>query len=300
MMSRRGVPPAKARYTLRTNTSVAAAMMVAAGHADAAVSGAAGKFDMQTELTHFADVLGLQRGVTAPTTLDLLVVPGRGPFFFAATRAAAASALPPAEHLAETALMCADGAQRLEVEPVVALLSSSNFGSGMNSGDPRSAEQAAEVRRAVELVKAAAPGLQVDGEMHPETALSQQVRARVFPGSTLEKDASVLVMPNGEAARVAYGLAKELSNAMPVGPMTLGLRRSAHVVDNQTTVRGLLNMTAVAVVDAQDLAERERTGGGGGGIGGEFDFGAVRHSNSKSCPVPDAPLWDLRPPSDAR
>jgi malate dehydrogenase (oxaloacetate-decarboxylating)(NADP+) len=127
------------------------------------------------------------------------------------------------------------------------MLSSSNFGSRPD------VESASLVRLAVELVKEAAPMLHVDGEMHPETALNEDVRRTIIPESSLVDNANLFVMPNPDVARIGYGLAKEFSDAMSVGPMTIGLRRSAHVVDRTISVRGLLNMIAMAVVEAQDL-----------------------------------------------
>lgn len=133
------------------------------------------------------------------------------------------------------------------VRPSVAMLSSSNFGSRPE------VDSAASARLAVELVKEAAPMLHVDGEMHPETALNEETRHAVNPGSSLVDNANLLVMPNADVARIGYGLAREFSDAMTVGPMTLGLSRSAHVVDRTISVRGLLNMAGLGVSSCQLL-----------------------------------------------
>ncbi|MBM3557251.1 MAG: NADP-dependent malic enzyme, partial [Alphaproteobacteria bacterium] len=127
--------------------------------------------------------------------------------------------------------------------PKAALLSHSNFGS---SDHP----SALKMREALALIRAAAPDLMVDGEMHGDAALSEAIRARALPDSTLKGPANLLILPNLDAANIAFNLLKALEGATSVGPMLMGLDRPAHVVTASITVRGLVNMTAVAAAEA--------------------------------------------------
>jgi malate dehydrogenase (oxaloacetate-decarboxylating)(NADP+) len=126
----------------------------------------------------------------------------------------------------------------------VALLSHSNFGSS-------NAASAKKVREALALLRDLAPGLEVEGEMHGDAAVSEEIRHRVFPNSMLKGAANLLILPNLDAANIAFNLLTTLGDGLAIGPMLMGTRRPAHIVTPSTTVRGLLNMTAVAVYDAQ-------------------------------------------------
>jgi malate dehydrogenase (oxaloacetate-decarboxylating)(NADP+) len=150
---------------------------------------------------------------------------------------------PTAEQVAETAIMAAEEVRRFGVVPRVALLSHSNFGS---SDDP-SARKMSEARA---IVAGRAPHIEVDGEMHGDAAVSQEIRDRVFPTSRLRGAANVLVMPNLDAANIAFNLLKATHEGWTVGPVLLGAARPVHILTPSATVRRLVNMTALAVVDA--------------------------------------------------
>jgi malate dehydrogenase (oxaloacetate-decarboxylating)(NADP+) len=142
------------------------------------------------------------------------------------------------------ALMCARHVRRFGLEPKIALVSHSDFGSD-------DAPSALKMRRATEILRLRAPDLEVDGEMQADTALSQGIRDRVLPSSRLKGEANVLVMPNLDAANIAFSLIKVLADALPVGPILMGTAKPAHILSPSVTPRGIVNMTAVAVVEAQ-------------------------------------------------
>jgi malate dehydrogenase (oxaloacetate-decarboxylating)(NADP+) len=141
-------------------------------------------------------------------------------------------------------LRAAEAVRHFGLEPKLALLSHSNFG----SSDSASARK---MREALTLIHARAPLLEVDGEMHGDAAVSQEIRARIFPNSRLKGSANLLVMPTIDAANIALTLLKTLGDGQQIGPILLGLNYPAHVLTPSVTVRGLVNMSAVAVYDAQ-------------------------------------------------
>ncbi len=239
IMQRKGVEPQHARTLVRTNTSVIAAMMLKRGEADAMICGTIGQFDRQ--LRKVRDIIGLRPGVHAAAALQLLILP-RHTLFLADTHV---NEDPSAEGIAEITLMAAAAVRRFGIEPKVALVSHSSFGSS-------EAASAAKMRQALELLERLAPDLQVEGEMKADTALSELGREKVFPYSKLKGSANLLIMPTLDAGNIAFNLAKSLGEGHSVGPMLLGMAAAAHVVTPSITVRGLLNMTAVAVVDAQE------------------------------------------------
>ena len=151
---------------------------------------------------------------------------------------------PTAEQIAETTILAAREVRRFGIEPKIALLSHSNFGS-------RDVPSATKMREALERLRKMAPDLEVDGEMHGDAALSEQIRNRIFPNSRLKGTANLLVMPTLDAANIAFNLLKQLGDGVSVGPMLLGLARPAHILTSSVTVRGIVNMSALAVVDAQ-------------------------------------------------
>jgi malate dehydrogenase (oxaloacetate-decarboxylating)(NADP+) len=151
---------------------------------------------------------------------------------------------PSVEEIAELAILSATTMRRMGVEAKIALLSHSNFGD-------RDSSSARKMRDAVRVLRARAPDLEVDGEMHADAALSAALRARVTESSTLSGEANLLIMPNIDAAHIALNLLKAMGGGVSVGPIMLGAACPAHIVSQSITVRGLLNMTAVAVIDAQ-------------------------------------------------
>jgi malate dehydrogenase (oxaloacetate-decarboxylating)(NADP+) len=151
---------------------------------------------------------------------------------------------PSAEDLAEIAHLCSEEMRRFGITPKVAMLSYSNYGVSRGAS-PR------KMRRATELLKQIAPDLEVDGEMHADSALSESIRERLFPNAELSGQANLLVMPNLDAAHIAFHMLKVLGNGVPLGPILVGTERPAHIVTASASVRRLVNMTALAVVDAQ-------------------------------------------------
>jgi malate dehydrogenase (oxaloacetate-decarboxylating)(NADP+) len=217
---------------------VIAALMVKRGDADAMLCGAVGQYNRH--LRHVADIIGLQPGASTLAALSAIVTP-RGTFFLCDTYVVED---PTAAQLAEIAIRAAEVVRIFGIEPKVALLSHSNFGSALTPS-------ATKVRDALELVRQKAPALEVEGEMHADAAISEEIRQRVFPNSRLKGAANLLVMPNLDAANIAANLLMMLGDGLAIGPMLLGASLPAHIVTPSTTVRGLVNMTAIAVYDAQ-------------------------------------------------
>jgi malate dehydrogenase (oxaloacetate-decarboxylating)(NADP+) len=237
---RRGVTPEAAKSQVRTNATVIAALAVARGEADAMITGLDGRF--VSRLRHIRDIIGLAPGVRALSAMTLIVT-SKGPFFLTDTHL---KPDPTADELVDATLLAAAHVERFGMTPKVALLSHSDFGA---SDTPSSLK----MRAATEMIRARAPGLECDGEMEADTALSALVRERVLPSSRLKGEANLLVFPNLDAANIAYQFAKILNDALPVGPILLGAAKPAHILTGSTTSRGVVNMTAVAVVEAQDL-----------------------------------------------
>ena len=175
--------------------------------------------------------------------MRLLIVP-QGHVFIADTNV---TYDPSAEEIAEMAVLASKEVQRFGMEPKVALVSHSNFGS-------YDTPSAGKMRAALRILKETAPDLEVDGEMHADAALSEPIRERVFPGSTLQGRANLLIMPNLDSANIAFNLAKVMTDGLSVGPILIGLNNAVHIVTDTITTRGLVNMSALAVVDAQSRA----------------------------------------------
>jgi malate dehydrogenase (oxaloacetate-decarboxylating)(NADP+) len=144
-------------------------------------------------------------------------------------------------------VLAAKHVRRFGIEPKVALLSHSNFGSRDNAS-------ARKMRAAREALSERHPEIEVEGEMHADAAIDETVRARVFPNARLTGAANLLILPTLDAANIAFNLVKALGDGLPVGPILIGPARPAHILTPSVTARGVLNMTAVAVVDAQDRA----------------------------------------------
>ena len=238
---RHGITPDAARTIVRTNATVIAALTLRRGEADAMICGLEGRY--MAHLKNIGDIIGLAPGLRDFAALSL-VITGRGVYFLADTQV---TAEPTAEEVAEMAVLAAAHVRRFGIEPKIALLSHSDFGS-------YDTESAAKMRRAGELLTTRAPELEVDGEMDGESALNPSYRDRVYPHSRLKGEANVLIMPSLDAANIAYELIKVLGDALPVGPILIGPACPAHILTPSVTARGVVNMTAVAVVEAQDCA----------------------------------------------
>jgi malate dehydrogenase (oxaloacetate-decarboxylating)(NADP+) len=235
---RHGITPDAARTIVRTNATVIAALTVRRGEADAMICGVEGRY--VEHLKTIREVIGMAPGVSDFAALSL-VIASKGIYFIADTQIRPD---PSAEEIAETAVLAAAHVRRFGLEPKIALLSHSDFG----SYDSASAQK---MRRAVALIAAAHPELEADGEMRGDSALSPAIRSHALPQSRLTGEANVLIMPNLDAANIAYQLIKGIADALPVGPILMGVARPAHILNASVTARGVVNMTAVAVVEAQ-------------------------------------------------
>lgn len=239
LMERKGVTPDAAKDITRTRATVIAALSVRRGDADAMIAGVVGRYDRH--LKYVLDIIGLKEGVSSAAALNALILHD-GVYFFCDTYVNWA---PDVEQLAASTIMAAEEVRRFGIEPKVALVSHSNFGT---HNDP----SATKMRAAVELLRRLAPELEVDGEMHADAALSEEIRSAVFPNSTLTGAANLLIMSSLASANVAFNLVKALGNAVTIGPMLLGVRQPAHVLTPSATSRRIVNMTALAAVDVQD------------------------------------------------
>jgi malate dehydrogenase (oxaloacetate-decarboxylating)(NADP+) len=238
---RKGITPEAARTIVRTRNTVIAAIAVRRNEADAMICGLYGRF--ANHLNHIDEVIGKAPGVRDFSTLSLVIM-SRGAYFLADTYV---SVDPTAEEIAEMTLLTAEQVRRFGITPKIALLSHSNFGSS-NTASAR------KMRDAVGLLRTRSPELEVEGEMHGDAALDSVYRNRVFPNSELKGEANVLIMPDLDAANISYQLIKVMADALPVGPVLLGTDRPAHILTPSVTARGVVNMTALAVVDAQHRA----------------------------------------------
>jgi len=242
MMERRGVTEPTARNLVRSSPTLIAALAVKLGDADAMIAGAYGRF--RTHLAHVRDVIGLREGAKNMAALSLLVMPTRA-LFIADTYV---NVDPDPETLAEITLLAADEVLRFGLQPKVALLSHSSFGSSEHAS-------ARKMAAAVKILHERAPTLEVDGEMHGDAALNVEIRNSVFPRSRLKEMANLVVCPSLDAANISFNLLKEAADGLHIGPILLGTDLPAHVLTPSVTARGILNMTALAVVEAQRLAE---------------------------------------------
>jgi malate dehydrogenase (oxaloacetate-decarboxylating)(NADP+) len=240
---RKGITPDAASNLVRTNPTIIGALALKTGEVDAMLCGLEGRF--ATRLKFLRDIIGLAPGVHEPSAMTLMITT-KGSFFLADTHV---RQNPSAEEIAEMTMMCANHVRRFGLPPKIALISHSDFG----ASDSASARK---MREALDIISERAPDIEVDGEMQADTALSQFLRDKKLPNSRLKGEANVLVMPNLDAANIAYQMTRMLADALPVGPILLGLARPAHILSTSVTARGVVNMTAIAVAEAQDRAER--------------------------------------------
>lgn len=238
IMGRKGVSPDAAKTVVRIQNTVIAALMVRRGDAHAMLCGTVGPY--RPHLKNLVEVIGKAKGVRDVSTLVALILP-HGTYFMCDTHV---TPNPTSEEIAEMTLLAAEEIRRFGITPKAALLSHSTFGSF-------DTESSHKMRAAVEILHQRAPELEVDGEMHAEAALSEEIRQATFPASKLKGPANLLIAPNIESAHIAHGLLKMLGGGVSVGPMLLGAAKPAHVVTQSITVRGLVNMSALTVVQAQ-------------------------------------------------
>ena len=237
LVARRGVPPDAAAKRLRTRNIVAGAMLLHAGEVDAALCGGTGGWYRQME--YLLPIVPKSSAVTRIFALSGIILQS-GAMFLCDTHM---NVDPTAEQIAEMTELAADAVAGFGIVPKVALLSHSSFG---NSKSP----SARKMRHALALIRARMPELEVDGEMHADAALSEAIRDRVMPTSPLRGVANLLVLPTLDAANIAFNLVKAAADGLPVGPLLLGMSKPAHVLVPSVTARGIVNMTALAVVEA--------------------------------------------------
>jgi malate dehydrogenase (oxaloacetate-decarboxylating)(NADP+) len=238
IMMRRGVSPPAAKAIVRSRSTVIGSLMLKRGEADALLCGIVGKYN--GKLKHVLDVIGLDPGVKSLSALSVVITP-KGPYFFTDTHV---QVDPSAEQVAESALQAAYRLRLFGITPKVALISHSNFG----SSDSPSARKMA---RALEIIQERNPRLEADGEMHADAAINAEIRERIFPDSRLTGSANLLVFPNLDAANTAYNLVRAMTDGIGIGPVLQGMAKPAHVLTPSATVRRVVNMTAIAAVEAQ-------------------------------------------------
>jgi malate dehydrogenase (oxaloacetate-decarboxylating)(NADP+) len=238
LLGRRGVSPQEARNLVRTNTTAIAALMVRKGDADTMLCGAVGRF--HHHLHQVEAVIGARPDVHSLATMTALVLPA-GTVFICDTHV---NAEPDVDALVEMTVLAAREIEGFGLRPRVALVSRSNFGT-------HPIPSAARMRAAVQRLHREHPDLEVDGEMHADAALLPALREAALPQNRLTGRANLFIMPNVDAAHIAYNLLKCLENGVQIGPMLLGAARPAHVLTESITVRGLVNMIAVSSVQAQ-------------------------------------------------
>ncbi|ECU0391244.1 NADP-dependent oxaloacetate-decarboxylating malate dehydrogenase [Salmonella enterica] len=239
IMKRRGVTQEQAQRAMIGNHTAIGAIMVQRGEADAMICGTIG--DYHEHFSVVKAVFGYRDGVHTAGAMNALLLPS-GNTFIADTYV---NEDPTPEQLAEIAVMAAETVRRFGIEPKVALLSHSNFGSSNSLS-------ASKMRETLERVRERAPDLMIDGEMHGDAALVESIRNDRMPDSPLKGAANILVMPNMEAARISYNLLRvSSSEGVTVGPVLMGVSKPVHVLTPIASVRRIVNMVALAVVEAQ-------------------------------------------------
>ncbi len=240
IVERRGVTPDAATRWLRTRRAIAAAILLESGHADAALCGGVGDW-----LRQYQQIVPIipHTGVSRTYSLSSLILPN-GVLFLCDTHL---TVDPTAEQVAEMTVLAAQAVRRFGLTPKAALLSHSTFGAS-------NVPSARKMREALPLIRARAPELEVDGEMHADAALSEALRSRLVSSSPLKGSANLLIMPNLDAANIALTLLSAATEALLVGPMLLGMSKPIHVLVPSVTARGVVNMTALAASQAAQTA----------------------------------------------
>jgi malate dehydrogenase (oxaloacetate-decarboxylating)(NADP+) len=238
ILQRRGITRQEALSHVRASTTLQASLMVKTGGADTLICGVIGRF--HHHLRRISDVSEQPAGEEQFATMNLHLLDS-GSFFICDTQVMLD---PDAEDIARIALHGAHEVERFGIKPVVALLSHSNFGD-------RESISSRKMRQARELLKTMAPELECDGEMQVDSALSAERRRRRFDGETISGEANLLVMPNLDAGNIASNAIKVLGKGVSVGPILLGCELPAHIVDSSVSVRGIVNMTALAIAQVR-------------------------------------------------
>jgi malate dehydrogenase (oxaloacetate-decarboxylating)(NADP+) len=241
-MCRRGISKEMARVEMRRRLTLIGAMMVRLGDADGMICGTVGAY--ADHLRFVDEVIGKAPGTNTYAAMNILLLSER-------TVALADTHVnddPTAEQIAEITIAAAAQMRRLNIEPKIALLSRSNFGTGSSASGEK-------MRQALDMVHALAPDLEVDGEMHGDCALDESLRERILPSTTLKGAANLLICPNVDSGNIAYNLLKTAAGGnVAIGPFLLGANAPVHILTSSSTVRRIVNMTAMAVVDANTLS----------------------------------------------
>ena len=237
VVERRGVPPAAANRRVVTRPTVTAAMLLRRGMVDGALVGGGG--DWWRHFTYATPVIPARPGVSRISALSGVIMP-KGALFFCDTHV---NVDPTAEQIAESTILAAEAVRGFGITPKVALLSHSSFGSS-NSPSAR------KMRQALAIVRQLDPALEVDGEMHGDAALNEQVRTRYISGGAFAGDANLLIAPSLDAANIALTLVSAVTEGIEVGPLLLGLSKPLHVLSPTATARGIVNMTALVASQA--------------------------------------------------
>ena len=237
-MERRGVTPDAAKNLMRSRPSLIGAMMVERGEADGLICGLVGRY--HKKLGYLRSVFGLDSDLHSTSAMTG-VINDRGTWFFLDTHV---QLDPSAELIAESTLQATYRLKLFGVEPRVALLSHSNFGSHENAS-------AAKMRKVREILAQRMPKLNVDGEMQADTAWDSALRQRMFPNTTLEGRANLFVLPNLDAANIAYNITRVMTDGVALGPILMGIDHPAHILTPSSTPRRVVNMTSIVAVEAQ-------------------------------------------------
>ena len=243
LMGRKGVSPGEAKTTLRTQNTVIAAIMLRRNEADAMLCGSEGPYIRH--LRYIGQIIEMEKNISSLSTVTAVILP-TGLLFLSDTHV---TVNPTAEEIVEKTLLGAKTLQRFGIKPRIALLSHSNFGSRNNASSKK-------MRRAAQILRELDQNLVVEGEMQADAAISEEIRSITFPNSRLKGKANLLIMPNIDAANITYNLLKMTGGGVTVGPILVGNSRPAHILTNAATVRGIVNMTALSVVEAQEIANQ--------------------------------------------
>jgi len=238
LTERKGVTAQLAKIEMRRRLTLIGSMLLHKGEVDGMICGTWGS--TATHLVFIDQVLGMRPGVKTYACMNGLILPGRQVFLVDTH----VNADPTAQEIAEITVMAAEEMRRFGLQPKAALLSHSNFGSS-------NLPSAQKMRNALPLIRAAAPWLEVDGEMHGDAALDAAYRTELMPHSTLSGEANLLVLPDIDSANIAYNLLKQAAGGgIAIGPVLLGAAKPVHILTPSATVRRIVNMTAVTVADA--------------------------------------------------
>ncbi|PPI86696.1 NADP-dependent malic enzyme [Candidatus Pantoea edessiphila] len=239
IMKRKGITLEQAKYIINSNPTLIGTIMLRRGEADALICGTIGNYNEHYSIIE--NILGLRKNVKVAATINALLLPS-GNIFIADTYV---NEDPSSEQLVDITLMAAEIVKFFGIEPRVALLSHSSFGTS-------NAPSAKKMRNALKIIKQLAPQLEIDGEMHGDAALVEKIRHEIMPDSPLKNAANLLIMPNIEAARISYNLLRvSCSEGVTVGPVLLGMKKPVHILTNIASVRRIVNMVALSVVQAQ-------------------------------------------------